>query len=133
LAQPRFSAVVLMAFAALAIVLTAVGLYGSLSYYLSQRSREYAVRAALGAERSTLVRLALRHGVSPAVLGLAAGLVAARAVIPLTRAYLFDGGSAGLLPLATAALVVLPVAIGAAMVPALRIAKVDPSQLLRRT
>ena len=130
-AQPRFSMMVLVAFATVAVLLTIVGLYVSLSYDLSQRSIEYALRAALGADRLTLLRLALWQGVWPALLGLAAGLVTATAMIPLTRAYLFDGSSMGVLPLATAALVVVPVAIAASLVPAMRVAAVNPAQLLK--
>ena len=112
------------------MLLTIVGLYVSLSYDLSQCSLE-RLRAALGADRLTLLRLALWQGVWPALLGLAAGLVTATSMIPLTRAYLFDGSSMGVLPLAAAALVVVPVAIAASLVPAMRVAAVNPAQLLK--
>ena len=73
-AQPRFAAFVLLSFAALALLLAAVGLYGVLSYTVARRQREIGVRSALGATRASIVALVVREGMTVAVLGLAVGL-----------------------------------------------------------
>ena len=71
---PRFAALVVTAFASVAMVLAAVGLYGVLSYSVSQRVRELGIRAALGAQRADLVRLVLREGLSVTLAGIVLGV-----------------------------------------------------------
>jgi putative ABC transport system permease protein len=84
-AQPRFAATVVVAFASLAMILAAVGLYGVLSYSVSQRHRELGIRAALGAGRADLVRLVLREGLTVTLVGVALGLVAAMGLTRLLQ------------------------------------------------
>jgi putative ABC transport system permease protein len=130
-AQPRFALSVLATFAVLALVLASIGLYGVLSYAVSQRWRELGVRAALGADRTALVRLVLRHGLTVTVVGLVLGLGAAAALTRVMQGLLF-----GITPLdgvafATPPMLLVPVALVACLVPARRAAGVSPSEALR--
>jgi ABC-type antimicrobial peptide transport system permease subunit len=129
--QPRFGVTVLSAFAALALTLAAVGLYGVLSYGVSQRRKELGVRAALGADRSSLVGLVLREALTVTLVGAAVGLAAAAALTRLIQSLLF-----GISPLdpptyVSAPGVLLVIATIAGLVPALRAARTDPAEVLR--
>jgi ABC-type antimicrobial peptide transport system permease subunit len=122
---------VLSAFAALALTLAAVGLYGVLSYGVSQRRKELGVRAALGADRSSLVGLVLREALSVTLVGAAVGLAASAALTRLIQSLLF-----GISPLdpptyVSAPGVLLVIATIAGLVPALRAARTDPAEVLR--
>ena len=86
---PRFAAAVVTGFASLAMVLAAVGLYGVLSYSVSQRVRELAIRAALGAQRADLVYLVLREGLSVTLAGIALGVLGAGLFTRLMQDLLF--------------------------------------------
>ena len=86
---PRFAATVMSAFAAVAIALAAIGLYGALSYTVSQRARELAIRCALGARRTDIVRLVLREGLSVTFAGVTIGVLASALVTRLMRDLLF--------------------------------------------
>ena len=88
-AQPRFAASVVSGFAVLAMALAGIGLYGALSYSVSQRRRELGVRAALGATRGALVGLVLREGVWVTLLGVGLGVVAAGLLTRLMTRLLF--------------------------------------------
>jgi predicted permease len=129
--QPRFATSVVSAFAALAMGLAGLGLYGALAYSVSQRRRELGLRAALGATRRNLVALVLRDGLTITLLGLAIGVVAASLVSGLLRGLLF-----GVTPLDAAAFVMGPalllcVSVVACVLPALRAAATDPAVALR--
>ena len=130
-AQPRFAALVLAVFAALALILAAIGLYGVLSYGVSQRRREMGVRAALGATRARLLRLVLREGLVLTVAGLALGLGAALAVTRLMASLLFGVEPLDAVAFSVAPLAMLGVAIFACLEPARRAAEVDPAEALR--
>jgi predicted permease len=130
-AQPRFAAAVLAAFAGVALALASVGLYGVLSYSVSQRRRELAVRAALGASRRRLMTLVLREGLAVTAIGMALGLAAAAALTRWLQSALF-----GITPLdppafAAAAILLLVVAAMACVAPAGRAASVDPAEAFR--
>jgi len=135
LAEPSLYTLLIGAFAALALALSAVGLYGVVSYTVTQRTAELGIRLALGAERSALVRLVLRQGLGLALAGTAIGLVAAVAVVKLLARVLPDaqpGGPLGdPLTLAAVALLLITVALGAAWLPARRASRVDPTVALR--
>jgi putative ABC transport system permease protein len=129
--QPRFATTVLGTFAILALALASVGLYGVLSYSVSQRRRELGVRAALGAAKSDLVRLVVREGVGATMAGLAAGLVAAVLLTRLMRSVLFGIGPLDIVAFAAAPLVLIPIAVVACLLPASRAAQIDPIEALR--
>ncbi|MEO8679213.1 MAG: ABC transporter permease [Vicinamibacterales bacterium] len=130
-AAPRFSAAVLGAFAALALLLAAIGLYGVLSYGVSQRLRELGIRAAMGASRSELVGLVLREGLAVVSLGLALGLGAAAALSRYTQSLLFGVTPLDAWSYVAAPAVLLLVALAACAIPARRAASVDPAEALR--
>ena len=129
--QPRFATTVLTTFALLALVLASVGLYGVLSYGVSQRRRELGVRAALGASRRRLVTLVLREGLVVASIGLAAGLAGAAVLTRLLQGVLFGVTPLDPTSFLTGPIALIPVALVACTIPALRAASTDPAEALR--
>ena len=130
-AQPRFAASVVSGFAVLAIVLAGVGLYGAMSYSVSQRRRELGVRAALGATRGRLVGLVLREGVSVTLAGVGLGIVAASLLTRLMTSLLFGTSPLDTLSFSVGPAVLIAVSVVASLVPALRAASIDPVKALR--
>ena len=131
LAQRRFSVLLLASFAVIALVLAAVGLFGVISYLVAERTREFGVRIALGAERGNIYRQVLRRaglvGIAGCGLGLALSVFATRLLqASLYRVSRFDGPTLVLVPV-----VLLSVALFAAYWPARRAAAVDPIVALR--
>jgi predicted permease len=131
LGEPRFSTGAMLAFAGLALALAMSGLFAVLSHDVARRRREMGVRAALGAQRSDLVRLVLRHGLSVTVAGLGAGLLVAAGLTRLMRSVLFGVGPLDGLSFAGVPLLLLPIATAACLLPAYRASKADPSESLR--
>ena len=129
--EPRFAMVILVTFAALALTLAAVGLYGVLSYGVSQRRREIGLRAALGASRSTILRQVIHDGLRVTAIGLVAGLVTAAATTRLMQSALFGITALDPLSFAVAPVVLIPVAVVACLLPARRAASTDPAIALR--
>jgi putative ABC transport system permease protein len=129
--EPRFAMTVLMAFAVLALLLAAVGLYGVLSYQVLQRRRELGVRAALGASRGSLIALVLRQGVLVAAAGIALGLVGAAWLTRLMQGLLFGITAHDAVAFSAAPVMLLLVAIAATLIPARRAASADPIEVLR--
>jgi ABC-type antimicrobial peptide transport system permease subunit len=130
-ASQRFNAGALAGFAALAVLLAAVGIYGVMAYAVSQRTREMGVRIALGAGSGNVLRMILGQGLRLAVIGVALGLVTSFALTRLMTGLLFgvkptDPGTFGLV---TGAL--LAVAVIACWIPAWRATRVDPVIALR--
>lgn len=130
-AGARFSTVLLGVFAALALLLAAVGIYGVVAYAVAQRTREMGIRAALGATRMQLLLLALRHSLLLALGGLAIGLVAIHWTGALLKSLLFQTQAAEPETLAVVAAVLAAVALAASLVPARRATSIDPSVSLR--
>ncbi len=130
-AQPRFAAVTVASFALLALALAAFGLYGALSYSVTQRRREIGVRAALGASRRDIVNLVLRQGLAVTAAGLGLGMVAAMGLSRLLEKLLF--GVTRLDPIAFLAApgLLLIAAFAACLIPARRGAAVEPTEALR--
>jgi putative ABC transport system permease protein len=131
LLQERMLASFATAFSALAVMLSAVGLYGFLAYAVARRTREIGVRMALGASRSAVLQMVVGEGVSVATAGIAIGVPGALATGRLTRSLLY-----GLAPNDPATIVAVSaifaaVAIGACLIPAYRASSIDPISALR--
>jgi len=131
LAQPRVYTLLLSLFAALALILAAVGLYGVVSYMVTQRTPEMGIRLALGAERGAVLRLVLRQGLGLALTGTALGLVASLAVSRLLRHLIPDAQPGGPWTLAAVSALLIGVALAATYYPARRASLVDPTVALR--
>jgi putative ABC transport system permease protein len=129
--QRRFVLRLLGGFAALALILAAIGLYGMLSFAVARQAREMGVRAALGAPRAGLVRLVLGRALRVLVVGAIAGLLGATALSRTIEAMLVDVAPRDLLSLAAATLILLAVGLIAAAIPAWRAARTDPIEALR--
>jgi predicted permease len=131
LAPRRFSAVLVGAFAAVALLLASIGIYGLLVYIVGQRSREIAIRRALGAQPADILKLILGKGLLLAVAGTILGLLLAAAAAPLIASQLYGVRPADLSVFGTVPLILLSVAFLASYVPARRATKVDPIVALR--
>lgn len=129
--EPRFAMAVLIAFAVLASLLAAVGLYGVLSYQVLQRRRELGVRAALGASRGSLIALVLRQGIIVTVAGIVLGLLGAAWLTQLMRGLLFGVTAHDAIAFGLAPVLLLIVALAATLIPARRAAAADPIEVLR--
>ena len=127
----RFSALLLAAFAAVALALAALGTYGVISYGVSQRRKEIGVRVALGATRASVVRLVVGQGIGLAVVGGALGLAGALATTGLLRSMLFGVAPSDPMTLALIIAILLTAVIVASWLPARRAATVDPAEALR--
>jgi predicted permease len=129
--QPRFYMLLLTAFAGLALVLAALGIYGVISYSVSQRTRELGIRIALGATHDRVVRLVLTQGVVLTSVGVALGLIGSYWLTTLIAALLFGVTRADPLTFGAVAALLLGVAWLASYVPARRAARVDPVIAMR--
>ena len=131
IAQPRFYMVLLATFASLALMLAAIGIFGVMSYTVSQRTREIGIRMALGAGASSVVSMVVRQAMRLAVIGLTLGVVAALALSQTMAALLFDLSPTDPLTFATVAAILALVSFFASWLPARRAASVDPMVALR--
>ena len=129
--SPRFQTVLLLVFAALAIALAMIGVYGVVSYSVSQRINEIGIRVALGARSSDVFRLVLREAIALSAIALALGLLASLALGRVLQSLLFEVTPTDPATLASVATIVLGVSILAAALPARRATQVDPLTSLR--
>jgi ABC-type antimicrobial peptide transport system permease subunit len=131
ISQQRFYMLLLTMFACLALVLAAIGIFGVLSYAVSQRTREIGIRMALGAESRTVVYLIVRQAMVLAVFGVAAGTIAALFVSQTMTKMLFGVTPTDPVTFAGVAAVLMGVALFASYLPARRATRVDPIDALR--
>jgi putative ABC transport system permease protein len=130
-AQPKFSMLMLTVFAAVALILTAAGVYGVISYSVAQRTHEIGVRIALGARRSDVVGMVVRQVALLSAVGLVIGGAGALAGGRVLATMLYDLQPTDPPTFVGVAVIVLAVSIAAAALPALRAARTDPITVLR--
>jgi putative ABC transport system permease protein len=131
LAQQRFNMLLLGLFAALALILAAVGIYGTMAYGVNQRTHEFGIRTALGAQRRDVLRLVMREGAKIALFGIALGIAGALALTRLMASLLFEVKPTDPATFAGVAILLAVVALAACYIPAHRAMRVDPMISLR--
>jgi len=131
LANRRLNLVLLVVFAGVALVLSAAGLYGVISYLVTQRRQEIGIRIALGARGSDVVRLMLRQGATLSAIGLAIGLLSAVALSRALRSLLYGVSNTDPMTYVVVSVLLGAVAIAATWIPASRAAHVDPTVAMR--
>src|SRR5262249_20690209 len=130
-ADRRFTMLLFVAFAALAVTLAAVGLYGVVSYAASQRTAEIGIRMALGATSVDVSRLVVMEGMKPALVGVALGVAGAVAAGRLMSSLLFGVTSGDPWTFAVVPPLLLAIALAACYLPAVRATRLDPTIALR--
>ena len=131
IASRRFSMILFGAFAALALLLSSIGIYGVISYLVGQQTREIGLRMALGAQRRDVFQLILGKGVKSALLGVAIGIAAALALTRLMAGMLYGVTATDPLTFVVVALLFMTIALAACYIPARRAMRVDPMVALR--
>jgi predicted permease len=131
LAARRFAMILLGAFAALAVMLACIGIYGVMAYLVSQRTQEIGIRMALGAQRGEVLAIVFRSGARLAVAGVGAGIVGAIALTRLMSSLLFEVSPTDPIVLACVCGLLVVVALAACILPARRAASIEPMQALR--
>lgn len=127
----EFDSILVLAFAVVALVLAASGLYGVLAYLVAQRTVEFGIRLALGAQRKTLLRLLLFDGLKPALMGLLMGMPASALVVRLIRSMLYQTQPLDPIIFAAVAELLLLVAVASCFAPAWYASRIDPMKALR--
>ena len=127
----RFNTIILSAFAAIALLLSLLGIYGVLSYTVAQRTREIAIRMAMGAPRSVVLLRTLRHALGLATAGICVGLIASIGLTDFLKSLLYGVRPLDSATIAGAVVVLLCCCVVAGLWPARRAASIDPMQTLR--
>ena len=131
LAQPRYNTALIALFAALALILTGVGLYGVIAYSVSQRTHEIGIRIALGAQPREVLRQFLWSGLAMGAAGVAIGLAFAKGATSLMKSLVFGASLDEPVTFAVSASVLIAVALAASYLPARRATRIDPIRALR--
>jgi putative ABC transport system permease protein len=130
-AQPRFQTMLLSLFAALAVALAAIGIYGVIAQSVAQRTHEIGIRMALGAQPASVLKLVLREGLIVGIAGLALGLAATLATVRLLSGLLYEVPVFDPATLLVASVLLMAVVLAACYIPARRAARLDPMIALR--
>jgi putative ABC transport system permease protein len=130
-AQPRLNAILLAVFAAVAMLIAAIGIYGVLAYSVNQRTREIGLRMALGSPRGQVLRLIVREGMTVGAIGIGAGLAASLALSRVLGSLLFEVPVRDPLTYVAVAAALAVVALAACVIPARKASRVDPMVALR--
>lgn len=131
LARQRFNMLLLSIFAGVALVLAAIGIYGVMSYSVEQQTQELGIRMALGADRGSVLKLVMRQGMTPALIGVGAGVLIALGATRALGSLLYGVKASDPLTFAGVAVVLSLVALFATCMPALRAVRIDPVVALR--
>jgi putative ABC transport system permease protein len=131
LARQRFSSTMLGAFASFALLLAAVGLYGVMSYLVTQSTHDIGILVALGARRANILALVVRQGMQLTLIGIFAGLIGAIALTRVMASLLFGVSATDVTTFVTVPTLLAVVALGATVIPAWRASSVDPMVALR--
>jgi len=131
MARQRFAMTMLGVFAAFAMVLAVVGIYGVMSHLVAQGAHDIGVRMALGAERGGILRMVLRQGAELTVAGVIAGLLGAVALTRVMASLLFGVSTTDLITFSVVPAILIATALLATYIPALRATRVDPTVALR--
>jgi putative ABC transport system permease protein len=129
--QPRLYAILFGVFAAVALALASVGIYGVMAYSVAERKREIGIRVALGAQRRDVLKFVVAQGMTLTLIGIGIGLAAALALTKLMRSLLFEVSATDPLTFVAIAVLLSVVALAACYLPARRATKVDPMVALR--
>ncbi len=130
LAQRHFSLILLSLFAALALLLSSVGIYGVVSYIVTQRSREIGIRLALGAQRADLLRLVLERGAKMTAIGILVGVAVSFALTRLLSSLLYGVSPHDIVTIIAVAAILAAVSLTATYLPARRASQLDPATIL---
>jgi predicted permease len=130
--QQRFQTLLISAFAAIALLLSAIGLYAVLSYMVVQRTLELGLRMALGAQRSNVLSLVLKRGLLLCVTGLAVGLIASAALTRYLTTLLFHTPALDAFTFSATTLLLLTISVASCLIPAFRASRLDPNETLRQ-
>jgi len=130
-AQPRLNAMLVTLFAVIALLLAAAGIFGVMSYSVTQRTQEIGIRIALGAQRSDVLRLIVLQGMRFVGAGLVIGLIGVLLCSRLLQSFLFGVGATDLRTMLSVTLILIGVAFVACLIPARRATLVDPIHALR--
>jgi len=131
IATRKSSQVLLVAFASIALVLAAIGLYGVIAHGVRQRTQEIGIRMALGAQRADILKMVIGNGALLAAIGIGIGLLGSFAAALSLRRFLFSTSTNDPLTLAAVCALLAVVALAATLIPAVRATRIDPQVALR--